>query len=94
MFYIIGGGFLGLLAGTFGYMSIFSSGNLNIFQKVGLSLLLWSALSLICGLGIKGDVENFNDGNCKYCGTKYEAITHKNSSTYYECPECFYGTWY
>ena len=94
MVYIIGGGFLGLILGTFGYLLIFSSDNLNVFQKWGLSLLLWSTLSLICGLGVKGEVENFNNGYCKKCGTKYEAITRKNSSTYYECPNCFYGTWY
>ena len=94
MVYIIGGGILGLLAGANGYMSIFSNDNLNIFQKLGLSLLLWFILSLVCGLGVKGEVENFNGGNCKKCGTKYEAITRKNSSTYHECPKCFYGTWY
>lgn len=37
---------------------------------------------------------NFNNGFCIQCGTKYEAISRTNNGqTYYECPNCYYGTY-
>lgn len=35
---------------------------------------------------------NFNDGYCIQCGIKYEALTHYYGATYYECPNCYFGT--
>lgn len=48
----------------------------------------------ITGFGFSGQETAFNNGVCPNCGTNYVAIEHRRNSTYYECPECYYGTWY
>lgn len=37
----------------------------------------------------------FNHGFCIKCGTKYEAVDRTwIGTTYYECPECYYGCYF
>lgn len=60
------------------------------------ALIALTIVSLFVGvvfLGNRNCEKNFNNGYCLQCGTKYQAIEHKNYMTYYECPECYFGTW-
>lgn len=41
----------------------------------------------------RNNQDNFNNGYCIKCGTKYEAISHQGK-TYYECPNCYFGCWH
>ena len=52
------------------------------------------AFFLFIYVGMSSEDKSFNNGYCIQCGTKYEAITHRNGDTYYECPNCYYGTWH
>lgn len=53
--------------------------------------LFISLMVLICTF----ETHNFNNGYCINCGAKYEAISRsRNGQTYYECPNCYYGTYY
>lgn len=52
------------------------------------------AFSLFIYVGMSSENKSFNNGYCVQCGMKYEAITHRNGNTYYECPNCYYGTWH
>ena len=36
----------------------------------------------------------FNNGYCIECNTKMKAVEHRRGATYYECPECHFGTWH
>lgn len=47
----------------------------------------------ICFGGLRSERINFNNGYCIRCGAKYQAIQHQRNQTYYECPECYFGTW-
>lgn len=90
---VIGGGILGTLVGGF-YGLCISSCFTNKNSKIAtiiLSIIIWSGFIT---LGLYSDKTNFNDGYCVKCGTKYDAITHKDGKTYYECPNCHYGVWY
>ena len=90
---IIGGGILGTLAGGFFGLCI-SNCFSNKKSKIAITILSIIALSFFITLGLYSDKTNFNDGYCVECGTKYDAITHKQGQTYYECPNCHYGIWY
>ena len=90
---IIGGGILGTLAGGFMGWCI-SSCLSNKKSKIAITILSIIALSFFITLGLYSDKTNFNDGYCVECGTKYDAITHKQGQTYYEYPNCHYGIWY
>lgn len=61
----------------------------NIIMIITITLF-----SAICTLGLTTESESFNNGYCIECGTKYEAITHRNGHTYYECPNCYFGIWH
>lgn len=95
MKFIISGIVLGIIAGVFPGLCL-----ANMFDdtkkshKVIIVIITIAIFSIICGLELKSDNYNFNNGYCVQCGTKYEAITHKNSQTYYECPNCHFGCWY
>ena len=89
---IIGGIILGVIAGGFSGSSL-----ANMFDdtrkshKVIIVVVTIAIFSIICGLGLESENYNFNNGYCVRCGAKYEAITHKNNQTYYECPNCHFG---
>ena len=44
--------------------------------------------------GISGQEKDFNNGYCIKCNTKMQAIEHHRANTYYECPNCYFGTWH
>lgn len=90
---ILGGGIIGTLAGGFIGLCI-SSCFSNKKSKIAITILSIIILSFFVTLGFYSDKTNFNDGYCVECGTKYDAITHKQGRTYYECPNCHYGIWY
>lgn len=82
---IICGGFIGYIWSTL----------LNgKFLKILCVLIIVSWFSLIAYGGMSSEIKYFNSGYCVRCGIKYQAITHKNGQTYYECPNCHYGVWY
>ena len=82
---VVAGGFLGLLWSTI-------CGKWR--SKIITVIVFMAAFFCIGGFGFSAQEEAFNDGVCPRCITKYEAIQHKNTSTYYECPNCYFGTWY
>ena len=49
---------------------------------------------LLVYAGINDREKTFNSGYCIQCNTKMEAIEHHRGSTYYECPNCYFGTWH
>lgn len=79
------GGFLGLL---------YSSDCKKRWSKIITTILFIIAFFCIAGFGFSSQEKSFNNGICPQCNTKYKAIEHKNSDTYYECPNCYFGTWY
>ena len=95
MYYIVDGILLGVLSGGFcGILIANTFDNNSNLKKFVIICATISIFSLICVFGLKSQHDNFNGGYCPRCGTKYEAIQHKNSETYYECPNCYFGTWY
>lgn len=85
---IIMGTILGLLAGrVFVYF-------LDRGIGVWVALPILMAVILVGLTLVPSDESEFNNGYCIKCGAKYEAVDHRNNQTYYECPECHYGTWY
>lgn len=90
---IISGGMLGIFIG--GLLGLCISGCFsNQKSKIAITILFIIIFSFSITLDLYRNKTNFNDGYCVECGTKYEAITHKQSQTYYECPNCHYGVWY
>ena len=79
------GGFLGLLL---------SSDCHKLCRKAIIIIGFMMFFFCIAGFGFSSQEISFNDGICPRCNTKYEAVQHKNSDTYYECPNCYFGTWY
>lgn len=85
---VIMGAILGCIAGR--AFVRFLDGGLGMW--IAFPILI---VAILAGLMlIPGDESEFNNGYCIKCGAKYEAIDHRNNQTYYECPECHYGTWY
>ena len=93
MEFIIGGSLVGLFLGGF-FGIIFSVNMQNKIKKVIVIFGCIIITGFIFTAILKSESDNFNNGYCPYCETKYEAIQRKNSQTYYECPNCYYGTWY
>lgn len=90
---IISGGMLGTFIG--GLLGLCMSGCFsNQKSKIAITILFIIIFSFFITLGLYSDKTNFNDGYCIECGTKYDAITHEQSQTYYECPNCHYGVWH
>lgn len=84
----IAGGFIGLICST----SVES-----IKEKLAIITISIFCIFLISCFGMSFEsksFKSFNNGYCIQCGTKYEAITYRNGQTYYECPNCYYGTWH
>lgn len=93
MEFIVGGCFLGIIIG--GFLGLMFTVNMrNKAIKIITICFCIVISSLIFTVMFKSESDNFNNGYCPYCETKYEAIQRKNSQTYYECPNCYYGTWY
>lgn len=90
---IISGGMLGIFTGGFLGLCI-SSCFSNQKSKIAITILFIIIFSFFITLGLYSDKKIFNDGYCVECGTKYDAITHKQGQTYYECPNCHYGVWH
>lgn len=98
MRFIIEGITLGIISGVF--PGVCYANLLDCTKKshkvivVGITIII---LSIACTAALKkenNNFNNFNNGYCVECETEYEAITHKNNQTYYECPKCHYGCWY
>lgn len=90
---IISGGMLGTFIG--GLLGLCISGCFsNQKSKIAITILFIIIFSFSITLDLYSDKTNFNDGYCVECGTKYDAITHKQGQTYYECPNCHYGVWH
>ena len=79
------GGFIGLI-----WSALFESK----IEKFAITAMFIFAFSLFIYVGMSSEDKSFNNGYCIQCGTKYEAITRRNGNTYYECPNCYYGTWH
>lgn len=95
MEFVISGIVLGIVTGIFPGLCLANlSDNTKKFYKIIIVVITIIIFSVICGIGLKSENDNFNNGYCVECGTKYEAISHKNSQTYYECPKCHFGCWY
>ena len=95
MEFVISGIILGIISGCLpglGIANLFD--NTKKSHEIIIIIATIAIFSIICGLGLKSENDNFNSGYCVECGTKYKAITHKNSQTYYECPNCYFGCWY
>lgn len=82
---IMAGGFPGIL------WSGFCKHKLSKFLCTSLMILVFT---LFAYGGISSELTSFNNGYCIRCGTKYQALTHRDSQTYYECPNCHYGVWH
>ena len=93
MEFIISGCIIGLVLGGF-LGVIFSVDMQNKIKKIAVIFGCIIIISLIWTAILKSESNSFNNGYCPYCETKYEAIQRKNSQTYYECSNCYYGTWY
>lgn len=90
---IISGGMLGIFIG--GLLGLCISGCFsNQKSKIAITILFIIIFSFSITLDLYRDKTNFNDGYCVECGTKYDAITHKQGQTYYKCPNCHYGVWH
>lgn len=90
---IISGGMLGTFIG--GLLGLCISGCFsNQKSKIAITILFIIIFSFSITLDLYSDKTNFNDGYCVECGTKYDAITHKQGQTYYESPNCHYGVWH
>lgn len=86
--------FLGCLAGSFIGLLIWSTfAESKIAEFITITMFIF-VFSLLIYVGMSSEDKSFNNGYCIQCGTKYEAITRRNGNTYYECPNCYYGTWY
>lgn len=95
MEFLISGVILGIIAGGFPGLCLANlSDNTKKSHKIMIVIATIVIFSVICGIGLKSENDNFNSGFCVGCGTKYEAITHENNQTYYECPNCHFGCWY
>ena len=95
MEFVISGIVLGVIAGIVPGLCLANlSDNTKKCHKIIIVITTIAVFSVICGIGLKCENDNFNNGYCIKCGTKYEAITHKNSQTYYECPNCHFRCWY
>lgn len=81
----IAGGFIGLMWSTF---------EESIKAKLAIITISIFVFSLFIYVGMSFEDKSFNNGYCIRCGTKYEAITHRNGQTYYECPNCYYRVWH
>lgn len=93
--FIIVGTFLGIISGGFiGLLIANVYEDAKISHKIIIILISIIIFSCLCTMGLKSDNDSFNNGYCIRCDTKYEAITHKNGQTYYECPNFYYGIWY
>lgn len=89
---IIGSIIIGIMVGGFSglYFAIMFDKKIYKILIISLSII---TVSLFTMIGMKSEINNFNNGYCIRCGTKYEIVTHKNSQTYYECPDCYFGIW-
>lgn len=58
---------------------------LIIFTTLILALTIWASCI---------ETRHFNNGYCYNCGTKYQALSRSQAGTYYECPDCYFGTYY
>lgn len=85
--------FLGCLTG--GFLGLIWSTTVESKKaKFAIITIFICAFSLFIYGGMSSEDKSFNNGYCVQCGTKYEAITRRNGNTYYECPNCYYGTWH
>ena len=90
---LIFGIIIGVLVGGFGgllWQQFFS----HWWSKVLCVIFMMGIFFAIAGFGLSGQETAFNNGICPKCGTKYVAIEYRRGATYYECPNCYYGTWY
>ena len=88
---------MGIFTGVFvgGFLGLLWSSNCNKLWSKALTIMGFMIVCFcIAGFGFSGQETSFNNGICPQCNTKYEAIQHKNGDTYYECPNCYFGTWY
>lgn len=90
---IICGVLIASVVGGFFGIGIWSS-SLKWYKKLLYQFLIWLVFFCVAGFGLSWEERDFNNGICPQCDTKYQAIQRRNSSTYYECPNCFFGTWY
>lgn len=87
----------GILAGVFigGFLGWILS---HLIDEVcgKIATVIGCVLIVFClaGFGCSSEEKDFNHGVCPRCDTKYEAIERSHSETYYECPNCYFGTWY
>lgn len=95
MEFVIGGIILGIISG--GFIGLCISAIFDIKSsscKYTTWIISIAIFSVICACGLKCEYDNFNNGYCIKCDTKYEAITYRHGETYYECSNCHYGCWY
>ena len=87
------GVFTGILIG--GFLGLIWSSECTKWWSKAITIIGFMAVFFcIAGFGFSAQEKCFNNGVCIKCNTKYKAIEHKNSDTYYECPNCYYGTWF
>lgn len=90
---LVGSLFLGCLVG--GYLGLIWSTTVESKKaKFAIITIFIFVFFLFIYGGMSSENKSFNNGYCVQCGTKYEAITYRNGNTYYECPNCYYGTWH
>lgn len=95
MHILIGSVMIGVVVGSFLGLMIGNNASRPRWWKTCIAIILcMTVFAAISYAGMSSEKTSYNDGDCYNCGEKYEAITHKRGQTYYECPECRYGTWY
>jgi len=63
-------------------------------SKVISIIVIFISSFLFVYAGIGSQEKAFNNGYCIKCNTKMNAIEHHRGNTYYECPNCYFGTWH
>lgn len=92
---IIMGIIMGIITGGIAYLC--ACGTFRVEQRWKrwlISIIVCGIFFTIAAFGYSAEEVQYNNGNCVYCGEKYKAIEHRHSSTYYECPNCRFGTWW
>lgn len=67
---------------------------IHIMKREAVATLLAFLFIGLAVVASKMEYDTFNHGYCYKCGTKYNAVSRKASQTYYECPNCYYGTYF